>query len=48
MIGLTLPLVRLVVSACSFVWQLFSLALVFSGTLGDAAVIDKGRSSKSL
>ena len=47
-IGLALPLLMPAVSACSFVWQLFGLASVYAGGLGDAAVaIDEGRGGKS-
>jgi hypothetical protein len=46
-IGLALPLLMLVVSACSFVQRLFSLALVYSGGLGDAVAIDEGGGGKS-
>ena len=48
-IGLASLLLVPVVSACSFVWQLFGLASVYAGRLGDAAVaIDEGGGSKSL
>jgi hypothetical protein len=48
MIRLASLLLRLVVSAYSFVWWLFCLALVFSGRLGNMVVIDEGGSGESL
>jgi hypothetical protein len=38
----------LVVLLCSFVWWLFGLALVYSGRLGNVAVIDKDEGGESL
>ena len=47
LIGLTLPLLVPVVLACSFVWQLFGLALVYAGGLGNAAATDRDKGGKS-
>ena len=42
-VGFTLLLfLVLVISACSFVWRPFGLALVTSDEIGDAAVVDDG------
>jgi hypothetical protein len=43
-----LLLLVLVVLVCSSVWQLFCLALVCTGMLGDAVAIDEGGGSESL
>ena len=47
-IGLASLLLVLAVSACSFVRQLFGLASVYAGGLGDVAAIDRDKGGESL